>query len=82
MVECLGLRAVTAEGSGSILGQGIKIPYATQYGQTRKKKENRATKDTKREKGIHSIPTLLPTQTYTKRTQVQLINNLKRSQSY
>ena len=31
MVQRLGLRAFTAEGPGSIPGQGTKIPRAVQY---------------------------------------------------
>ena len=32
-VQWLGLRALTAEGTGSIPGQGTKIPHATQRNQ-------------------------------------------------
>ena len=37
MVQLLGLHALTAEGLGSISGQGTKIPQATRYGQKEKK---------------------------------------------
>ena len=37
MVQWLGLQAFTAEGPGSIPGQGTKIPQATRHGQERKK---------------------------------------------
>ena len=38
-VQWLGLRALTAEGLGSIPGQGTKIPQVTWCGQKRKKKK-------------------------------------------
>ena len=37
-VQWLGLRALTAEGLGSIPGRGTKIPQATQGSQKKKKK--------------------------------------------
>ena len=36
VVQWLGLRAFTAEGSGSIPGQGTKIPQAVWQGQKKK----------------------------------------------
>ena len=33
MVQWLGLRAFTAEGPGSVPGQGTKIPQAARHGQ-------------------------------------------------
>ena len=38
VVEWLKLHASTAGGSGSIPGQGTKIPYAAQHNQKKKKK--------------------------------------------
>ena len=38
MVQWLGLHAFTAEGPGSIPGQGTKIPQAVSRGQKKKKK--------------------------------------------
>ena len=38
-VQGLGLRTSTAVGTGSIPGQGTKIPHAVWYGQKKKKKE-------------------------------------------
>ena len=38
MVLWLGLRAFTAEGTGSIPGWGTKVPQAAWYGQREKKK--------------------------------------------
>ena len=38
VVQWLGLRTFTAEGAGSIPGQGIKIPQAVWHGQKKKKK--------------------------------------------
>ena len=35
-VQWLGLRAFTAEGTGSIPGQGTKIPQALRHGQNQK----------------------------------------------
>ena len=37
VVQWLGLRAFTAEGTGSILGWGTKISQAAQCGQKKKK---------------------------------------------
>ena len=37
MIQWLGLGAFTAEGPGSIPGQGTKIPQATWRGQKKKK---------------------------------------------
>ena len=39
VVQCLGLRAFTAEGPGLIPGRGTKIPQAAQRGQKKKKKK-------------------------------------------
>ena len=38
VVQWLGLCAFTAEGPGSVSGQGTKIPQATQHSQKKKKK--------------------------------------------
>ena len=40
-VQWLGLRAFTAEGSGSIPGQGTNIPQVARQGQKKKKKSSR-----------------------------------------
>ena len=40
-VQWLGLCAFTAEGWGSIPGQGTKIPQAKRYGQKKKKKKKK-----------------------------------------
>ena len=40
-IQWLGLHASTAEGMGSIPGQGTKIPHATQHDQKKKKKERK-----------------------------------------
>ena len=39
VVQWLGLRAVTAEGPGSIPGRGAKIPQAIWHGQKRKERK-------------------------------------------
>ena len=39
-MQCLGLCSFTAEGLGSISGQGTKIPQATLCGQEIEKKNN------------------------------------------
>ena len=41
-VQWLGLCALTAEDPDSIPGQGIKIPQATQLGQTKQNKTQKA----------------------------------------
>ena len=43
-VQWLGLRASTAEGTGSILGWETKILYAVQHGQNKKNNNNKEQK--------------------------------------
>ena len=40
-VQWLGLHASTAGGTGSIPGQGTKIPHALQHGQIKEKKKKK-----------------------------------------
>ena len=45
MVQWLGLYTITAEGTGSIPGQGTKIPLDTQYGQNPQTKQTQMARE-------------------------------------
>ena len=56
MVWWLGLYTITAEGPGSIPGQGTKIPLDTQYGQKPQTKQTQMAREPQRKMQSYSTP--------------------------